>query len=458
MLREGGRGSVWQRSLDRRQVQVAAGAAASVLLLLGVVASAGASGVFGQADRAMIFWGMGISQHTTGTDNSRCLISLCLLTGNIGRIGTGLHPLRGQNNVQGASDVGLIPMVYSGYQPVDNPIVREKFERTWGVSLDPKPGLTVIEIMAGALKGQIRGMLMMGENPFLSDPNMNKVRKALQNLDFLVVQDIFLTETAEFADVILPASTCAEKTGTYVNTNRMVQLGRQAVTPPGDARIDGDILIDLAKRMLALEKGTPAAARKSWDYQSVEEVWREIVSVTPIFEGITYAAMEQRTVIWPNDEQVIFTETFPRGRGKFTPAEFAPANELPDVDYPFILNTGRLLQHWHTGTMTRRTVALDAIAPEPFVEIAPDDLVALQAQDGDWVTVSSRRGTITLRVKSSKKVSVGSVFIPFHFKEAAVNLLTNDALDPYGKIPEYKFCAVKVERGEQPQDRGGYHA
>ncbi len=230
----------------------------------------------------------------------------------------------------------------------------------------------------------------------------------------------------------------------------MVQLGRQAVTPPGEARIDGDILIDLAKRMLALENRTPAAARKSWDYHSVEEVGKEIVSVTPIFEGITYAAMEERTVIWPKDEQVIFTETFPRGKGKFTPAEFAPANELPDEDYPFILNTGRLLQHWHTGTMTRRTVALDAIAPEPFVEIAPDDLMTLQVQDGGWVTVSSRRGTITLRVKSSKKVSVGSVFIPFHFKEAAVNLLTNDALDPYGKIPEFKFCAVKVERSGQP--------
>jgi formate dehydrogenase major subunit len=402
---------------------------------------------YGRADRAMIFWGMGISQHTTGTDNARCLISLCLLTGNIGRRGTGLHPLRGQNNVQGASDVGLIPMVYTGYQPVGDAGVREKFEVAWGVPLDPRPGLTVVEIMNGALKGQIRGMLMMGENPFLSDPNMNKVRKALQSLAFLAVQDIFLTETAEFADVILPASTGAEKTGTYVNTNRMVQLGRQAVPPPGQARIDGEILIDLANRMIALEAGAgQRAAGTPWTYRTPEEVWKEIVELTPIFEGITYEAMERRTVLWPKDQQVIFTETFPRGKGKFTPAEFAPPDELPDAAYPFVLNTGRLLQHWHTGTMTRRAKALDAIAPEPFVEIAPEDLDRLGVGDGDWVTVASRRGRITLRTRASKKVSAGSIFIPFHFKEAAANLLTNDALDPYGKIPEFKFCAVKVEK------------
>lgn len=397
---------------------------------------------YGSAGRAMIFWGMGISQHTTGTDNARCLISLCLLTGNIGRLGTGLHPLRGQNNVQGASDVGLIPMVYPGYQNVGDPEVREKFERAWGVSLDPAPGLTVVEIMHGALHGDIKGMLMMGENPFLSDPNMNKVRKALQTLDFLAVQDIFLTETAEFADVILPASTAAEKTGTYVNTNRMVQLGRQAITPPGQARLDGDILMDLANRMIALEGG------EKWSYLSPEDLWKEIVPLTPIFEGITYDAMAHRTVIWPRDEQVIFTESFPIGRGKFVPAPFAPADELPDETYPFVLNTGRVLQHWHTGTMTRRTKALDEIAPEPFVEISPDDLMRLKIKDGAWVTVSSRRGAITLRTIASKKVSSGSIFIPFHFKEAAVNLLTNDALDPFGKIPEFKFCAVKVEKAK----------
>ena len=264
-------------------------------------------------------------------------------------------------------------------------------------------------------------------------------------MEFLAVQDIFLTETAEFADVILPASTAAEKTGTYVNTNRMVQLGRQAITPPGEARIDGDILIDLANRMLALED-----ADISWSYDSSEEVWNEIVPLTPIFEGITYDNMEERTVIWPGDQQVIFTDTFPLGRGKFVPAEFAPADEMPDPEYPFVLNTGRMLEHWHTGTMTRRTKALDELAPEPFVEISPEDLMRLGATEGGWLRVSSRRGTITLRSKTSTRVSNGSVFIPFHFKEAAANLLTNDALDPIGKIPEYKFCAIKIENAVAP--------
>jgi formate dehydrogenase major subunit len=402
---------------------------------------------YGQAERAMIFWGMGISQHTTGTDNARSLISLCLMTGNIGRPGTGLHPLRGQNNVQGASDVGLIPMVLPGYQDITDDSIRHTFEKAWQVSLDPKPGLTVVEIMHGALDGHIKGMLMMGENPFLSDPNMNKVRKALQSLGFLAVQDIFLTETAEFADVILPASTAAEKTGTYVNTNRMVQLGRQALIPPGEARIDGEILIDLANRMI--NEPTSEIAGKMgdvWQYESPQEVWDEIVSLTPIFEGITYKDMAERTVIWPNDEQIIFAEEFPRGRGKFSPAEFQPADELPDEAYPFVLNTGRVLEHWHTGTMTRRTKALDAIVPEPFVEMTPDDMNHIDVVEGERVTVSSRRGCISLKTKSSKRVSPGSIFIPFHFKEAAANLLTNDALDPDGKIPEYKFCAVKVEK------------
>ena len=402
--------------------------------------------VYGRAGDAMIFWGMGISQHTTGTDNARCLISLCLLTGHIGRHGNGLHPLRGQNNVQGASDVGLIPMALPGYQSVTDDAIRSKFEDAWGVTLDPNPGLTVVEIMHSVLDGEIKAMLMMGENPFLSDPNMNKVRKALQTMEFLAVQDIFLTETAEFADVILPASTAAEKTGTYVNTNRMVQLGRQAITPPGAARIDGDILIDLANRMLALED-----ADRSWSYDSPEDVWNEIVPLTPIFEGITYDDMRERTMIWPGNQQVIFTDTFPLGRGKFVPAQFAPPDELPDPEYPFVLNTGRILQHWHTGTMTRRTKALDELAPEPFVEISPQDLESLGATEGGWLRVSSRRGTITLRSKTSTRVSNGSVFIPFHFKEAAANLLTNDALDPFGKIPEFKFCAIKVEKAVTPE-------
>ena len=396
---------------------------------------------YGRARRAMIFWGMGISQHVNGTDNARALIALCLMTGNIGRPGTGLHPLRGQNNVQGASDVGLIPRYYPGYQPVADQDVRRRFESAWGIELDPADGLTVVEIMHGALDGRIAGMFMMGENPYLSDPNMNKVRKALQNLSFLVVQDIFLTETAEFADVILPASTAAEKRGTYVNTNRMVQIGRQAIEPPGEARLDGDILIDLANRMIRMEQGEDGPC---WNYADPESVWEEIVGLTPIFNGITYEAMERETVVWPLEEPVLFTDDFPLGRGRFTPVSFAPPDELPDEEFPYVLNTGRVLEHWHTGTMTRRARALDAISPEPFVEMTPGDLERLGVEDGGLVTVSSRRGAITLKTKASDRVADGNVFIPFHFKEAAANVLTNDALDPDGKIPEFKFCAVAV--------------
>ncbi|MCS6861134.1 MAG: formate dehydrogenase subunit alpha, partial [Abditibacteriales bacterium] len=411
---------------------------------------------YGRAKNAMIFWGMGISQHTTGTDNARCLIALCLMTGHIGRRGNGLHPLRGQNNVQGASDVGLIPMVYPGYQSVEDPAVRAKFEQAWGVPLDPQRGLTVVEITNAALSGDIKAMLMMGENPFLSDPNVNKVRKALQALEFLCVQDIFLTETAEFADVILPAATAAEKEGTYVNTNRMVQLGRKALEPPGQAREDWRILVALANRMIAVEKelwGTdgeesPSVPIAPWRYTSPEDIWREIVSLTPIFDGITYDALQQRAVIWPHDEPVIFTDGFPRpgGKGKFVPAEWLPAKELPDEEYPFVLNTGRVLYHWHTGTMTRRTHVLDERAPEPYVEIHPADLAELGAHDGEMVRVRSRRGSVTLKAHATPKVARGNVFIPMHFKEACVNVLTIDALDPHGKIPEFKFCAVRVER------------
>jgi formate dehydrogenase major subunit len=399
--------------------------------------------VYGQAKSAMIFWGMGISQHTTGTDNSRCLISLCLMTGNIGRPGTGLHPLRGQNNVQGASDSGLIPMVFTDYQRVDVPAIREKFEKAWGVTLDPKPGLTVVEIAHAALHGTIKGMYMMGENPFLSDPNINKVRKALSNLEFLVVQDIFLTETAEFADVILPATSFPEKEGTYTNTDRRVQIGRKAIDAPGQARPDWRIICEIATRM-----GYPM------HYNAPEEVFRELAALSPSLAGLSYAKLGTTGELWPcpdpdlPGQSVIFIDDFPRGRGKFVPAEFAPANELPDAEYPLVLNTGRVLEHWHTGTMTRRSKALDAIEPEAFVEIHPEDLYALGAQDGEMLRVSSRRGTIVLKARIGVRTQKGSIFIPFHFREAAANLLTNDALDPVGKIPEFKFCAVKVEKVE----------
>ena len=396
---------------------------------------------YGRAERAMIFWGMGISQHTTGTDNARCLINLALLTGNIGRPGTGLHPLRGQNNVQGASDVGLIPMVYTGYQSVTDPEVRQKFERAWGVELDPEPGLTVVEIMAEVLEGSIKGMLMMGENPFLSDPNINKVKKSLAAMDFLVVQDIFLTETAAYADVVLPGTSFPEKSGTYTNTDSRVQMARKAIEPPGQARIDWHIIADLANRM-----GYPMP------YTSEEDIWREIVSLTPVFGGITYARLQHEGIPWPCPEPdhpgvpIRFTDDFPRGKGKFSPAAFAPAHELPDAAYPFVLNTGRVLQHWHTGTMTRRAKALNAIAPEALLEMTPEDMAALHIEPGEFVRLHSRRGEITVKVTQSHKPTRGSVFLPFHFKEAAANLLTIDALDPYGKIPEFKFCAVQVEK------------
>jgi formate dehydrogenase major subunit len=397
--------------------------------------------VYGQAERAMIFWGMGISQHTTGTDNARCLISLALLTGNVGRPGTGLHPLRGQNNVQGASDVGLIPFVYTDYQPVGDPAVRAKFEQSWGVALDPDPGLTVVEIMHEVHAGHIRGMMMMGENPFLSDPNINVVKECLAAMEFLVVQDIFLTETAEYADVILPGTAFPEKDGTYTNTDRYVQLARQAIHPPGQARTDWHVIADLATRM-----GYPMP------YRSVSEIWEEIASLSPSFAGISHARLAQGALSWPvltpdhPGSDVLFADTFPKGRGKFSPAEFAPAKELPDADFPFVLNTGRYREHWHTGTMTRRARALDALSPEPYADMHPADLAALGISDGERVRVRSRRGEIVLKARDSRRMSRGSVFIPFHFKEAAVNLLTIDALDPYGKIPEFKFCAVCIER------------
>lgn len=401
-----------------------------------------AARLFGGASAAMVFWGMGISQHTHGTDNARCLISLMLMTGNVGRPGTGLHPLRGQNNVQGASDAGLIPIVYPDYQSVSDPDIRAKFEAAWGTELDPDAGLTVVEIVHAALTGKIKGMYMMGENPFLSDPNTNVVRKALASLEFLVVQDIFLTETAEFADVILPATTWMEKTGTVTNTDRRVQIGRQALNPPGEARADWEITCQLATAF-----GFPMP------YESPDEVFAEFTSLAPSYQGLTYENLGRGGKLWPCPDpenadgiQVLMSDTFPtaNGLGKFVPRPFLPARELPDDEYPFVLNTGRVLEHWHTGTMTRRSRALHAIRPRPKVDIHPDDLAMLGIPDGARVVVESRRGTITLTADASRRVTPGTVFIPFHYREAAANVLTIDALDPHGKIPEYKFCAVRI--------------
>ena len=400
--------------------------------------------VYGRARAAITFWGMGISQHTHGTDNARCLISLCLLTGNCGRPGTGLHPLRGQNNVQGASDAGLIPMMYPDYQRVASPEIRAKFERAWGVPLDPAPGLTVTEIVTGALEGRIKAMYCLGENPFLSDPNVNKVRKALAKLDFLVSQDIFLTETAEFADVVLPATSYLEKTGTYTNTDRRVQIGRPVLRPPGDARLDWQIVAEIATRM-----GYPM------HYESAEQIFDEFVALTHEYRGLDYDILGPTGRLWPARDraaadgvQILFDDGFPTAdrRGKLVPCEFSPAKEPPDADYPFVLNTGRILEHWHTGTMTRRSYALDALAPSAFVEVHPDDLARMGITDGSMVAVSSRRGRIELPARSSTRVAPGSVFVPFHFREAAANVLTLDAIDPFGKIPGFKFCAVRVEQ------------
>jgi formate dehydrogenase major subunit len=399
---------------------------------------------WGEADAGIIFWGMGISQHTTGTDNARCLIAMCAITGNVGRTGSGLHPLRGQNNVQGASDMGLIPMFYPDYKKADDPDIRARFERAWDTTdLDPKRGLTVTEIIGSALKGGVRGMYMLGENPFLSDPNINKVRKALAALDFLVVQDIFLTETAEFADVILPASSYLEKDGTYTNTDRRVQLGRKVLDPPGQARVDWEVVQDIANRV-----------GLGWNYTSARDVFEEIVSVMASYTNLSYDNLGLTGKLYPNPDPehsdgtvVMFGEKFNTddGLAHLVPAEWLPAKELPSEEYPFVLNTGRLLEHWHTGSMTRRSYALDAISPVAEVYLHPADAAGLGIADGEMTRVSSRRGTIVLAVRVSHREQRGNCFIPFHFREAAANLLTTDAIDPVGKIPEFKFCAVRIE-------------
>jgi formate dehydrogenase major subunit len=397
---------------------------------------------YARARGSMIFWGMGISQHTHGTDNARCLISLALLTGQIGRPGTGLHPLRGQNNVQGASDVGLIPMVYPDYQAVDDPAVRRRFQEAWGTELDPRPGLTVVEIMHAMYERRIRGMYIMGENPAMSDPDLNHARAALARLEHLVVQDIFFTETAGFADVVLPASAFPEKTGTFTNTDRRVQLGRKAIDPPGEARQDLDIICEMARRM-GLE----------WNYTGPREVFEEIRRVTPSMAGMTWQRLEtEDSLTYPllaegdPGEPVIFTESFPTpdGRGRFVPAEFEEADELPDTEYPFVFTTGRHLEHWHTGSMTRRASVLNAIEPYPVASLHPEDMEELSLRPGRMVHIESRRGAVTAIARSDYGVQRGSVFMAFCYREAAANLLTNAALDPYGKIPEFKFCAVRV--------------
>ncbi|MGE5522925.1 MAG: formate dehydrogenase subunit alpha [Rhodospirillaceae bacterium] len=400
---------------------------------------------YAKSKGSMILWGMGVSQHVHGTDNARCLIALCMMTGQIGRPGTGLHPLRGQNNVQGASDSGLIPMVYPDYQPVEDEDVRAKFEKLWGTKLDPKRGLTVVEIMDSVVAGDIRGMYIMGENPAMSDPDAHHAREALAKLDMLVVQEIFLTETCYHADVILPATAWPEKSGTVTNTDRMVQIGRKALTPPGDAREDLWIIQQLARR-LGLD----------WSYAGPADVFNEMRLAMKSIAGITWDRLERESsVTYPCEKEgdpgspVVFIDRFPTptGKARLVPADVIPAAERPDGEFPLVLITGRQLEHWHTGAMTRRASVLDAIEPDPTVSVHPLDLDAIGAQAGDVVTVASRRGIISLYARADDGIPRGAVFIPFCYYEAAANLLTNPALDPFGKIPEFKYCAVRLTKG-----------
>jgi len=404
---------------------------------------------YARAERSLIFWGMGISQHVHGTDNSRCLIALALTTGHVGRPGTGLHPLRGQNNVQGASDAGLIPMVFPDYQSVEDADVRRRYEDAWGQPLDPNRGLTVVEIMDAIHERQVRGMYILGENPAMSDPDQTHARAALATLDHLVVQDLFLTETAWHADVVLPASAHAEKLGTYTNTNRQVQLGRPAVSPPGDARQDWELICEIARRM-----------GLDWNYAGVPEVYEEMRALMPSLANIPWSRIEREgSVTYPADaedepgREILFGEGFPTkdGRARIVPADLLPPDELPDQEYPMVLTTGRLLEHWHTGAMTRRAGRLNDLEPEPVASMHPREIERLGASPGEPIRVETRRGTIDLTLRADRDVSAGMVFIPFCFGEAPANLLTNPQLDPFGKIPEFKFCAARVSRLAQAQ-------
>jgi formate dehydrogenase major subunit len=398
---------------------------------------------FARAKSAIIFWGMGVSQHTHGTDNARCLIALSLITGQIGRPGTGLHPLRGQNNVQGASDAGLIPMFFPDYKSVENAEIRARYEKAWGATLDPKRGLTVVEIMDAVHADVVKGMYIMGENPAMSDPDLNHAREALAHLEHLVVQDLFLTETAVYADVVLPASAWPEKDGTVTNTNRQVQMGRQALPLPGEARHDWWLIQEIGRRI-----------GLAWNYKHPREIYAEMASLMPSLDNISWERVAREdAVTYPADapdkpgRDVVFDKGFPRpgGFGKLVAAKLTPPDEVPDHEYPFILTTGRQLEHWHTGAMTRRATVLDAIEPSAVASFSRGTFARLGFAPGDMVRVTTRRGAVELTARQDDAVPDGVVFIPFAYVEAAANLLTNPKLDPFGKIPEFKFCAARVE-------------
>ena len=397
--------------------------------------------LYGSAEKASIVFSMGITQHVTGTDNVLSVANLAMITGNMGRESTGVNPLRGQNNVQGACDLGALPNVYPGYQPVDDEALRALFEEAWGVPLSSEPGLTVVEMIQAADEGGLKGLYVMGENPLMSDPNLNHVREALGKLEFLVVQDLFMSETAEMADVVLPAASFAEKDGTFTNTARRIQRVRKAIEPVGESRPDWKIICQLATRMgYEMSCSSPA------------EIMDEIAAVTPIYGGVHFDRLDADGLQWPCPDRehpgtkFLHKDRFSRGKGRLHAVEYRPPAEYPDDEYPFLMTTGRVLQHFHTGTMSRRSEVLDALVHECLVEINPEDAGRLGLKDGEKVRVESRRGEITAKAKVTERSAEDSVFIPFHFAEAAANILTNDALDPHSKIPELKVAAVKISK------------
>lgn len=401
-----------------------------------------AARMYAGAKAGSILYCMGITQHTTGTDNVKSLANLAMVCGNLGIEGGGVNPLRGQNNVQGACDLGGLPNVFSGYQPVNSIDAIKKMEEAWGVSgLSDKVGLKVTEMLPKAYNGEFKALYIIGENPLVSDPDLNHAEKCISNLDFLVVQDIFMTETAKLADVVLPSACFAEKEGTFSNTERRVQRVRKAVDPPGQSWDDWKITCEISTRM-----GYPMS------YENSRAIFEEIALVTPSYAGLTYDRIEDEGLHWPCPTEdhpgtpILHTAQFPRGRGQFHAIDFIPPAEKADDEYPMYLTTGRVIYHYHTGTMTRKTDGLNERSPENFVEITPDDAQKHDLKDGDMVNVASRRGDITAAVKFSDKAVEGTVFIPFHFAESAANKLTNAALDPVSGIPEYKVCAVKLSK------------
>jgi predicted molibdopterin-dependent oxidoreductase YjgC len=399
--------------------------------------------IFGKAKKASIFFSMGITQHTTGVDNVVSVANLAMLTGNIGRIGTGVNPLRGQNNVQGACDMGGLPDYLPGYNKVTDQETRKFFEEAWGVKLSAKPGKTLMEIMESCGE-EIRTLFIMGENPILSDPDIKHVREQLEKLDFLIVSELFMSETAELADVVLPAASFAEKNGTYTATDRRVQRIRKAIEPIGDSLPDWQIISRISREF-----------GYEMSFESPSEIMDEIASVAKIYGGIRYSRLEKEDLRWPCTDvqhlgtKILHVEKFSRGLGRFHPVKYKPPHEETDDEFPLILTTGRLLPHWHTGTMTRRSKTLVDQLNKPTVEINSQDAKKLNICSGDIVTVKSRRGEISLEAYVTDKIKKGIVFISFHFAEASANILTNPALDPLAKIPELKVCTVSIHKPEQ---------